>query len=239
MKKILIALGLAMMSMMFVACGSKQPFKVQKPLENAALVYVYVVDGVSSYDEASFSSYNIRINGKRYLERIQSGEHMVFNLKPNPTLLSVVKGQIIEEHIKLNLKAGDVNYLRITDNTEMGEFGFEQVSASQAREEIAKTGLAGSNLENPDNIITELIGMDEEKDDSIVKAKTSAVPAMSEAEIDAIIEKKLASKGVSASVPAYTEESKLDKIKEAFEMKKQGILTDDEFKALKADILAK
>ena len=78
-----------------------------------------------------------------------------------------------------------------------------------------------------------------EKNDSIVKAKSDAVPTMSEAEIDAIIERKLAKRGVSASVPQYTGKSKLDKIKEAFEMKKQGILTDDEFKTLKAEILAK
>ena len=236
MKKILMALSLTVASLMLSGCGTKAPFKVQKPLEKAALVYIYVVDGESSGEDASYSDYNIRINGKRYLERIESGEYMVFNLKPNPTLLSAVKGQIIEKDIKLNLKAGDINYLRITDNTEMGEFGFEQVPASVAIPEIAKTGLAGSSLEDPNNIITELVGMDKEKESSIVKQST--VPAMSEAEIDAIIEKKLSARGVDAKVPAKTSTSKLDKIKEAYEMKKEGILSDEEFKALKADILA-
>ena len=238
MKKILIVLGLVFVSLMFNACANKAPFKAQKPLDKAALIYIYVVAGESSGDEASHSDYNIRINGKRYLERIESGEYMVFNLKPNPTLMSAVKGQIIEQHIKLNLKAGDVNYLRITDNTELGEFGFEQVPAKVAMSEISHTGLAGSSLEDPKNIITELMGMDEDKDSSVVKAKTNAVPTMSEADIDAIIEKKLSAKGISTKVPKNTESSKLDKIKEAYEMKKEGILSDEEFKALKADILA-
>ncbi|MEO1953431.1 MAG: SHOCT domain-containing protein [Campylobacterales bacterium] len=236
MKKRLLILGLVFVGLLFSACADRMPFKAQKPLPKAALVYIYVVDGVASDDGASHSDYNIRINGKRYLERIESGEYMVFNLKPNPTLFSVVKSQIIEKDIKLNLKAGDVNYLRVTDNTEVGEFGFEQVPASIARGEIAKTGLAGSSVENPKNIITELISTDDNKDDSIVKQNT--VPAMSEAEIDAIIEKKLSARGVDAKVPAKTSASKLDKIKEAYEMKKQGILSDEEFKALKADILA-
>ncbi|MEA1955872.1 MAG: SHOCT domain-containing protein [Campylobacterota bacterium] len=239
MKKVLMTLSLVVMSLVFTACGSKAPFKAEKPLPEAALVYIYVVDGVSDNDEASHNDYNIRINGKRYLERIESGEYMVFNLKPNATLLSVVKSQIIEQHIKLNLKAGDINYLRVTDNISYGEFAFEQVSPQEARAEISKTGLAGSNVEDPDNIITELMGTEDSQDSSIVKAKTDAIPAVSEAEIDAIIEKKLASRGVSSAVPAYIETSKLDKIKEAFEMKKQGILTDEEFKTLKAEILAK
>jgi len=232
MKKSLMASVLLIISLLFSACGTKVPFKVTKPLDNSAIVYVYVVDGMSSGEEASHSEYNILINGKRYLERIESGEYMLFNLKANPTLISVVKSQIIEDNIKLNLKAGDINYLRITDNTDSGEFGFEQVKPSEARKEISKTGLAGSSLENPENIITELIGLDDKKTENIA-------PAMNESQIDAIIEKKLKSKGISVEVPVATSNSMLDKIKEAYEMKKQGILSDDEFKALKADILAK
>jgi len=238
MKKILIVSTLMIVGLLFSACGTKVPFKAQKPLANSAIVYVYVVSGMSSGEEASHSEYNILINGKRYLERIESGEYMIFNLKANPTLISAVKSQIIEQDIKLNLKAGDVNYLRITDNTESGEFGFEQVSPSKARLEISKTGLAGSSLEDPKNIITELIGTDDKKDDSIVKS--NSVPVMSEAEIDAIIERKLAKKEIKPTPPAPRVEpnSKLDKIREAYEMKKEGILSDEEFKALKADILA-
>jgi len=234
MKKSLIASVLIAISLLFSACGTKVPFKVEKPLDNSAIVYVYVVDGVSSGEDASHSEYNILINGKRYLERIESGEYMIFHLKANPTLISAVKSQIIEEDIKLNLKAGDINYLRITDNTDSGEFSFEQIKPSEARKEIAKTGLAGSSLENPENIITELVGLDD-KDEAQVK---NNAPTMSESQIDAIIEKKLAKKGITQTAPASTSTSKLDKIKEAYEMKKQGILSDKEFKALKADILA-
>ena len=232
MKKILLTIGLVVMGLTFDACAPKAPFKAQKPLDGAAIVYIYVVDGESSGEDASHSDYNIRINGKRYLERIESGEYMVFNIKAKPTLFSAVKGQIIEQHIKLNLKAGDINYLRISDNTQSGEFGFEQVAPSKAKTEISKTGLAGSSVESPENIITELIGTDKTKKDTVL-------PAMSEQQIDKIIEKKLQSKGISTKVPAATSKTKLDKIKEAYEMKKEGILTDEEFKALKSEILAK
>jgi len=232
MKKTLMMLGILVIGLLFSACASKVSFKVQKPLAGAALVYVYVVDGFANGENASHSDYNIRINGKRYLERIESGEYMVFNIKPKPTLFSAVKGQILEKDIKLNLKVGDVNYLRITDNTENGEFGFEQIKPSVARLEIVKTGLAGSSVENPKNIITELISTEKNKDNSIVQ--TNQKPTISKAQIDKIIDAKLKSKSVSV-----TNTTKLDKIKEAYEMKKQGILTDEEFKAVKAEILAK
>lgn len=259
MKKSLSILVLLVISLVFSACGAKAPFEAKQPLPEAALVYVYVVKGMSSGEDASHADYNIRINGKRYLERIESGEYMVFNLKPNPTLMSAVKSQIIEEHIKLDLKAGDINYLRITDNVAYGEFGFEQVSASVAKEEIVKTGLAGSSLESPDNIITELIGLEDE-DDSLVGDKSNKVPALTEAQIDAIIEKKLAQRSAANGGQAIVEEkssaftpsvtnstsktgiskaSKMSKIKEAYDMKQQGIITDEEFQTLKADILAK
>ena len=172
-----------------------------------------------------------------------------FNLKPNPTLMSAVKGQIIEKHVKLNLKAGDVNYLRITDSAIGGEFGFEKVSSEVGREEIAKTGLAGSNIEDPDNIITELIG-EESSDDSIVGSKGKGIPALTEAQIDAIIEKKLGERAaaapvqtpVQAATPTYSPTpklSKMDEIQRAFDMKNDGMLTQDEFNTLKAEILAK
>ena len=245
MKKILFTFSLVVISLIFTACGSKAPFEVKEPLPEAALVYVYVVDGYSMDDEASHSEYSIRINDKRYLERIESGEYMAFNLKPNPTLMSAVKGQIIEQHIKLNLKNGDINYLRITDNVSSGEFGFEQVSADVARAEIAKTGLAGSNMEDPDNIITELIG-EENHDDSIVGGKSAGIPQLTEAQIDAIIEKKLADRAVAAPVqaPAQTysstpKVSKMDEIQRAFDMKNNGMLTQEEFSKIKAEILAK
>ena len=42
-----------------------------------------------------------------------------------------------------------------------------------------------------------------------------------------------------ASSKATTEASKIDKIQKAYEMKEKGILSEDEFKALKSEILAK
>lgn len=261
MKKALLALSFLVVSLVFSGCGAKKPFEPQQPLPKAALVYIYVVEGMSSLENESHATYQIRINDKPYLERIESGEHMVLNVKPNPTLFSAVKNQIIEEHVKLNLKEGDVNYIRITDNVSVGEFGFEQVSADVARSEIAKTGLAGSVLESADNMITELIGL--EGDDDSTVSGSNKVPALTEAQIDAIIEKKLAQRAAANGTANKTviapannspflpklkgaktnakvsKSSKLAEIKEAYNMKEQGIISQDEFDALKADILAK
>ena len=79
------------------------------------------------------------------------------------------------------------------------------------------------------------------------KDSDNKIPAMSEAEIDAIIEKKLAAMGAQKTAPTVSStpranistSSKLDDIKEAYEMKKEGLLTNEEFKAMKAEILAK
>ena len=247
MKKMLLVFTLVVISLLFAGCGSKSPFEAKKPLPKAALVYVYVVDSLSMDEQANHSEYSILINGKRYLERIESGEYMVFNLKPNITLMSAVKSQIIEQHVKLNLKAGDINYLRITDNLGAGEFKLEQVDSSTGRLEIARTGLAGSNIEDPDNIITELIG-EENHDDSIVGGKSAGVPQLTEAQIDAIIEKKLAGRAVSTPAPVQAptqtystapKVSKMDEIQRAFDMKNNGMLTQEEFSKIKAEILAK
>ena len=80
------------------------------------------------------------------------------------------------------------------------------------------------------------------------KDSNNKIPAMSEAEIDAIIEKKLKAMSANTQAPAtvssapranVSTSSKLNDIKEAYEMKKEGLLTNEEFKAMKAEILAK
>ena len=98
MKNILRTVSLLVISMVFIGCGSKVPFKVQEPLENAALVYVYVTQDVGTQESQGGSDYSIRINNKRYLERIRGGEFISFNLKPQPMTISVTRAQIEEKH---------------------------------------------------------------------------------------------------------------------------------------------
>jgi hypothetical protein len=48
LKKIVTVIGLLVVSLLFTGCGNKVSFKAQEPLENAALVYVYVTQNVGT-----------------------------------------------------------------------------------------------------------------------------------------------------------------------------------------------
>ncbi len=224
MKNIKIVL-IAVIMLLLSACGSKTPFSAQQPLENSALVYVYATSVMSSGESTSSKDFSIRINNKRYLERIKSGEYMAFNLKPDSMTLSATRSQIEEQVLKLSLQAGQTYYLRIKDNLEGGKFEFEQVGASEGAKEIAKTGLAGSSEESPENIITEFVNPKEDKkEDMIVKEQPVAVqqPAT-------VITPTVSTKSLSKS----------DEIEKAYNLKQKGILSEEEYKNLKTEILAK
>lgn len=215
MKKIttlLLSLSLLFLS----ACGSKIPFKQQEPLENSALVYIYLPSNVGTSDSDNSSDYNIRFNGRRVMERISSDEYMAFNVKPEQVTVSVVRKQIEERSIALDLKVGQIYYLKILDNLDGGGFDFVRVNKRVAYPELAKTGLAGSSVESEDNIIN--VFTDEAKKEAVVVAPATQA---------------------TQQAPAASKMSKMDEIQKAFNMKEKGILSDEEFKALKAEILAR
>ena len=200
----------------------------------------------------------IRINNKQADERIEEGEYMALNLKPETMSISATKQEIQEHVLKMDLKAGQIYYLKIVDDMAGGAFEFHEVDSITALQEIEKTGLIGTNEESPENIITEFVSSDSEAD-SVIKANETAT--MTEAQIDAMIEQKLAEKSSttavvpvvgdvepsSNSVPVIApignttkaSVSQMDEILKAYEMKEKGILSDTEFKAIKANILNK
>ena len=195
------------------ACGSKIPFKKQEPLENSALVYIYLPSNLSTDDSDNTSDYNIRFNGRRVMERIASNEYMAFNVKPEKVTISVVRKQIEEKKISLDLKVGQIYYLKILDNLDGNNFDFVRVNKRDAYPELMKTGLAGSSVESEDNIIN--VFTDSPKEEAVVVAP------------------------VTQSAPAVSKVSKMDEIQRAFDMKEKGMLSDEEFNTLKAEILAK
>ena len=211
MKKIIILLSALLL--MLSACGSKIPFKKQEPLANSALVYVYLPASISDDENQNESDYNIRFNGRRVMERISGDEYMAFNVKPEKVTISVVRKQIEEKTITLDLKVGQVYYLKIEDNMDGGNFNFIRMNKRDAYLELMKTGLAGSSVENEDNIIN--VFTDSPKEEAVVVAP------------------------VTQSAPAVSKVSKMDEIQKAFDMKEKGILSDEEFNTLKAEILAK
>ena len=212
----LITLLLTTTLFIFTACGSKIPFSKQEPLLDSALVYVYFPANISDDENSNESDYNILFNGRRVMERISSSEYMAFNVKPELVEVSVVRKQIEEKSISLDLKVGQIYYLKIEDNLAGNNFDFVRVNKRDAYPELMKTGLAGSSVENEDNIINIFTDDEPEKEESAVVA-----PAVSQAE----------------SVAKTS--SKMDEVQKAYDMKEKGMLSEEEFNSLKADILAK
>lgn len=214
MKKIKIAL--AVLVALFVSgCGSKVPFKAQEPVAEAALVYVYVAESYGDIESDSYQSYSVRINGKRVGQRLKAGEYTTLDLKPNPAKISATKDQIIEKSLDLDLKIGETYYLKIRDNLERGSFAFEHVSKEIGAKEITKTGVAGSMIEDLDNTLTELVGTSKAQESQVVEA-TREVKAAAVAPI-----------------------SRVDELEKAYKLKEKGIISDEEFKTLKSQIISK
>ena len=249
--------------LIFSACGNKVQFVEKEPLKDSALVYIYIPVHVSASDGTSSTDYAIRINNKPTLQRVEEGEFVSFNLKAEAMTISATKQEVMEKVLNMDLKAGQIYYLKIVDDMAAGDFEFFEVLGADALKEIAQTGEAGTNVESADNIIN--VFTDDDKKDEVVKTQT-----MTEAEVDAMIEKKLSEKTTaqatavsSASAPSSNSvpliapisdtpkveakhssvkkatTSQTDEIMKAYEMKEKGILSDAEFKAIKANILNK
>ncbi|MDD3505699.1 MAG: hypothetical protein PHX65_04025, partial [Sulfurimonas sp.] len=170
MKKIKILLS-ATALLLITGCANKVPFEESVPLENASVAYVYMPNYSELVEGSSNQNYSIRINDKMVEGRIKSNEYMVLDLKPQNIKFSAIRGAIEEKTVTLDLKAGETYYLRIRDNLQNGSFGFENVSKEIAKKEIINTGLAGSVMEDASNVLSELVGTSEPKEEKI-KAKT-------------------------------------------------------------------
>ncbi len=206
---------LSLILLLLTACGNKVPFAKQDPLLDSALVYVYLPVNVSSDDATFTSDYNIRFNGRNVMERISSNEYMAFNVKPEKVEVSAVRKQIEKKSITLDLKVGQIYYLKIIDNIAGNNFDFVRMNKRDAYPELMKTGLAGTSVESDDYIIN--VFTDEpKKDESVIVAPAS-----------------------SQVTPTANTSSKIDEIQKAHDMKEKGMLSEDEFNTLKAEILAR
>ncbi|MCD4668470.1 MAG: SHOCT domain-containing protein, partial [Sulfurimonas sp.] len=183
--------------------------------------------------------FQLRINNQNVAGRINGGEYRVFDMKPATILISAVRTDIEEHYLKLNLEAGKVYYLKIQTGTFGEAFAFEEVSASEGQKDITNTALAGATGIDVTSYVPDFAGSTAGKEDGTV-----AVPAMTEAEIDAMIEKKLGQRAASIPAPVVATSvasklSTMDEIDRAYQMKEKGIITQDEFNKIKAEILAK
>lgn len=231
--KIIKLFTLTIALLLITACGNKTAFKKQEPLKNASLVYIYTLPQVMADESSSNPEYNIRINNKPYMQRIKEGEYIVLNLKPQAMTISATRKQIQEKVLDMDLKTGQIYYLKM-ETLEGGAFDFRVVENSIASSEIKKTGLAGSSEESKENIITEFVNPKEEES---VQVKAAVVPVV------APVASPQASAPIQQAAPMQTAPaapiSKTDEIMKAYEMKEKGIVSDEEFKALKSNILNK
>lgn len=199
-------------TLLLLGCGSKAPFKAQEPLVGASLVYVYAIESYGGVESDAYQNYTMRVNDKRVGERLRGGEYITLDLKPSQVKLSATRAQIEEKSLNLDLKAGEIYYLKITDNLEKGAFSFDHVSKDTGAKEIIKTGVAGSMIDDIDHTLTEIISSDKAEKSVEVKPPQSQIQAPS---------------------------SKTDELEKAYKLKEKGIISEEEFKTLKSQIISK
>jgi hypothetical protein len=210
MNKIKILLTVAL-ALLISGCGSKMPFKAQEPLASASLVYIYAIESYGDVESNAYQNYTIRVNDKRVGERIRGGEYIALDLKPTQVKLSATRAQIEEKPLTLDLKAGETYYLKITGNLEKGAFSFKHVSKEIGAKEITKTGVAGSMIDDIDNTLTELVSSNKSDTNPEVKQQSQT------------------------QIPV----SKVEELEKAHKLKEKGIISEEEFKTLKSQIISK
>lgn len=216
MKKTLLIIALLTLSTLFSACG-KIPFEKQKPMSEAALVYVYVTIDSGINDTDRMPEYVVGINGKNTKGSIKYGTYKYFNLKPGQVTISATRSDVEKQDIELTLDAGKIYYLRVKSfSDDFAKFEIARVSSNVAYPELKDTTLA-DKFEKSEDTISQLISSSSDEPE-VAKAKAVEVKA----------------------APVTTNStSKMDEIQKAFEMKEKGMLSEEEFNTLKAEILAK
>ena len=228
-----------LLSILFISCA-KIPFTPKQPESNAALVYVYT--GEAPADTERTTSYKVHINGKSSKYFLKDNEYLTYDMRAVSIKITGSRNNIERHSLDANLEAGKTYYFKLQSISDgFGKFEFTQVDANKALVELQETTLAGA-YDTASSIIDALVTPDENKNEALVKKETAAT-RMSASELEAMIDKKVAQKTVSNTSTLKTAtsstNSKLDDIKNAYQMKKDGLLSEEEFKAMKAEILAK
>ncbi len=151
MKKIILILTVAFLSIILTACADRTPFKEQEALKDTALVYVYIAKTVSTDDDFHDAPLSIKIDDKTIIPKIMQNEYVAYNLKPRSVTISAIKGAVLSQEIKLDLKPSKVYYLRVKNSSNSDSFTFEKMNQVVGLQEIAKTTVAGSNFIFKDN----------------------------------------------------------------------------------------
>jgi len=199
MNKIIKTLITITITLSFIGCADKVPFKEQSPMANSTLVYVYANKSVQNEEETTVGKYALQIDRVAIGTTLVEGEYTAINLKSKKEVqISATRSALITKDIFLHTKTDAIYFIRI-NTLAGGTFELETVDKNIGLKEIKKTTLSGATLEEQiDSYIVE--------DKEPLKVKKS-------------------------------ETSKTQKIKEAYQLKKDGIITGLEFDKLKAEII--
>jgi hypothetical protein len=199
---------------MMFGCGTKTPFEKRVISQSVAQVYVYAPAPTINGEDTTDLRYQVYINSKRVSGTILESEYKVFNIKPSKSIISIRRDDTEEKKINLDLKAGYIYYLKIIDDSRSGTFEFLQIEDDLALQEIVETDLAGSM-----KIETSEIFVDETKVEAVESKEISVGNEM----------KSSNSEALSGSV--------VDEITKAYELKQNGVLSEEEFKRIKVKLL--
>jgi hypothetical protein len=219
---------------LLTACGSKVPFKEETTKTGEALVYIYAPQELTDNSEAEHvNKYTIKIGNETINGFISDGEYKVFHLRPSTNVFTITKDAILAKKLTLSVEADKKYFLRILKESDTS-FDFEQVPNNQALKEISETELADSFMITEDQLNSSLIKSftSEKRNESIVYQKEESVkkPAPTPPAAQAVTH--------TAPKPVL-KSNKLEEIKSAYELKKEGAITQEEYEQLKKEILNK
>ena len=218
MKKILVLSSLLAVVALFSGCSSKSPYKEQKPLNDAALVYVYVAPQSGVSESNKDHAYKIKVNQKSVEGYVKTDEYMALDLKPGKVEISATRADVETQSLKLDLKAGDIHYLKVKSFSDaFAKFDLIKEQSIVAKKEIAKTVDATSK-----NII-------EKEIESVTVFADKKAPVVESA----------AQTPAPAQLPVQAPASKTDELEKAYKLKEKGIISEEEFKTLKSQIITK
>ena len=216
MKKILVLSSLVAVVAIFSGCGSKSPYKEQKPIDDAALVYVYVAPQSSVSENNKDHAYKIKVNGKNVDGYVKTDEYVALDLKPGHIEVSATRADVETQSLKLDLKAGDIHYLKVKSYSDaFAKFDLIKEQTAVAKKEIVKTVDATSK--------------------NIIEKEIEGVSVFAQKKESA----KESAPQVAAPAVVQTSASKTDELEKAYKLKEKGVITDEEFKTLKSQIISK
>ena len=170
MKTTLKILTILFITLFIGGCGTRIPFTEKTISKENALVYIYVSNDLGTNESISDSYYKIKINSKNLKQKIRMNEYMAFEMKPNNTTISVIRAAIEEKTIVLDLKSGNIYYIRLDTNLDNDAFSLTQIDSKIASKEIQKTGLAGSIAVDENEIISEVVDSEKNKIKNLSKS---------------------------------------------------------------------